>query len=539
MAKQYDYVIVGGGSSACVAAWRLTTQFKARVLVLERGSRRINWIMRMPAGYSKYIERDTYLEMHHSVPTPELNGRAPIVPQANVLGGGSAVNAMVYMRGQARDYDDWDRYFGDNSGWRYDDVLPAFRHIENNGRLNDAYHGINGLLDVTDAGNISEVTEAFIRAAQETGHPYNHDFNGLHQRGVGTMQFTIRRDGFRRRVRCDAASSFLKYADYTGLLTVELGATATKIDMENGRAVGVRYEKGGMEHTVRPEHELLIAAGTYNTAKLMMLSGLGPADHMAELGIPVVADLPGVGANLQDHHEVPLVTKTRTGSASYYGQDKGWRMLKNGIEYLAFGSGPVGTTGVESCCFFDPAGSDRPMIQLYCIPTIYLDRDVKKKKAAGVTLTACLLRPKARGTVRLRSTNPIETPMVDLNFFGHEDDLDLTVDALRAARKIIRAAPMADLMAEELMPGTEVQSDKDWRAYCGEKVKTNYHPVGTAKMGPANDPNAVLDTTLSVRGVRNLRVIDCSSIPFIPSGNTNAIALVLGYRAAGFVAEGS
>lgn len=536
--KTYDYVIVGGGSSACVAAWRLTTMYRARVLVLERANRRINRIMRMPAGYSKYIERDTYLEMHQSVPASNLNGRAPIVPQAKVLGGGSAVNAMVYARGQAKDYDDWDTYLGGNSGWAYEDVLPAFKNIENNARLNDAFHGVGGPLDVTDVSHVSEMTEAFILSAQEVGIPYNHDFNGAEQGGVGTMQYTIGRDKFRRRVRCDAASSFLKLAQDTGLVTVELGATVTKIDVKNGRAIGVRYDKSGAEHSVRPEHEVLVAAGTYNTAKLLMLSGLGPADHLRELDIPIVADLPGVGRNLQDHHEVPLVTKTRTGSATYYGQDKGWRMLKNGIEYLAFGSGPVGTTGVESCCFFDPEGSDRPIIQLYCVPTVYLDRDVKKEKAPGVTLTACLLRPKARGSVRLGSADPYERPKVDLNFFGHEDDLRRTIGALQFARKIVRAGPMADLTAKELMPGEHVQSDEDWRQYCVKQVKTNYHPVGTAKMGPQNDRDAVLDNKFNVRGVENLRVIDCSSVPFIPSGNTNAIALALGYRAASFANEG-
>ncbi len=539
MNKNYDYVIVGGGSSACVAAWRLTTLYGARVLLLERGNKRINWIMRLPAGYSKYIERDTYLEMHQSVPAPELDGRAPIVPQARVLGGGSAVNAMVYMRGQARDYDDWDAYFGGNSGWRYDDVLPVFRSMESNGRLNDAFHGIGGPLDVTDVGNISEMTRAFILAAQRAGIPYNHDFNGTRQGGVGTMQFTIGRDKFGRRVRCDAASSFLKLAEATGLLTVELGAMATRIEVTGNRAVGVQYDRNGTKHAARPDRELLIAAGTYNTAKLLMLSGLGPADHLGEHGIPVVVDLPGVGQHLQDHHEVPLVTKTRAGSATYYGQDKGWRMLKNGIEYLAFGSGPVGTTGVESCCFFDPAGTDRPIIQLYCVPTVYLDRDVKKRKAPGVTLTACLLRPRARGAVRLASANPLDKPKVSLNFFGHADDLKLTIDALRIARKIVRTTPMGDLMAEELMPGQDIETDEDWRRYCGGQVKTNYHPVGTARMGPASDPGAVLDTRFRVRGVDNLRVMDCSSIPFIPSGNTNAIAMALGYRAADFVSEGS
>lgn len=536
MAQKYDYVIAGGGSSACVAAWRLTVEQGARVLVLERGTKRLNWIMRMPAGYSKYIESDKYLEMHQSVLTPTLNGRAPIVPQAKVLGGGSSVNAMVYIRGQAKDYDDWDTYLGGNSGWCYDDILPAFRNVENNARLNDEFHGIGGPLNITDAGNTSPMTEAFILAAQNSGIPYNHDFNGARQAGVGTMQFTIGRDKFGRRVRCDAASSFLQLAQETGLLTVETGATATKIAVENNRAVGLCYEKNGEQHIVRPHGEVLIATGTYNTAKLLMLSGIGPADQLKQHRIPVVVDLPGVGKNLQDHHEVPLVTGTHKGSATYYGQDTSWRMLKNGFEYLAFGSGPVGTTGVESCCFFDPDGSDRPIIQLYCVPTVYLDRDIQKKKSPGVTLTSCLLRPKARGSVKLQSNNPHDMPLVDLNFFGHEDDIRLTIASVRFARNLVRAKPMGHLMTDEILPGALVNSDEDLLKFCAQQVKTNYHPVGTAKMGPAKDPEAVLDSKLCVRGVEGLRVIDCSAVPFIPSGNTNAVALALGYRAADFIA---
>lgn len=535
MAQQYDFVIVGGGSSACAAAWRLTVEQKARVLVLERGKETINWIMRMPAGYSKYIESNKYLEMHQSVPSPKLNGRAPVVPQAKVLGGGSSVNAMVYIRGQATDYDDWDTYLGGNSGWCYNDILPAFRNVENNARLNDEFHGIGGPLDISDVGNISPSSEAFVLAAQDMGIPYNHDFNGARQSGVGTMQFTIGRDKFGRRVRCDAASSFLRLAQETGLLTVEKGATATKIVIEKGRAVGVHYEKGGQEHFAQPDREVLIASGTYNTAKLLMLSGLGPADHLKQHAIPVVADLPGVGCNLQDHHEVPLVTRTHKGSATYYGQDNSWKMLKNGLEYLAFGSGPVGTTGVESCCFYDPDGSDRPIVQLYCVPSVYLDRDIKKEKAPGVTLTSCLLRPKARGSVKLRSNNPHDTPLIDLNFFGHTDDLRLTMASLRFARKLVRAEPMGRLMADEFLPGDAIISDEELQTFCGQQVKTNYHPVGTAKMGPVSDPEAVLDSQLNVRGIENLRVIDCSAVPFIPSGNTNAIALALGYRAADFI----
>jgi choline dehydrogenase len=540
MSPKYDYVIAGGGSSACVAAWRLTVEKGARVLVLERGPSRYDWLMRLPAGYMKYLERDKFLEMHQSTPQSQLNGRAPIVPQSKVLGGGSAVNAMVYMRGQQDDYNGWDQFLGGNSGWSYADMLPAFRTMENNARLNNEYHGIGGPLNVTDAGFVSPATEAFILAAQQCGIPHNSDFNGACQAGVGLMQFTIGRNRNGRLERCDAATAFLTSAHQTGLLTVETGATVAKILMDKGRAVGVQYVSNGTEHVVRPECEVLVAAGTYNTAKLLLLSGLGPADELRDHGIPVIADLPGVGGNLQDHHEVPVINTTHKRAMSYHGEDRGLRMLRNGLQFLAFGSGPVATIGVESCCFYDPDGGTRPTIQLYCVPTIYMDRDVEGfAERAGVTLNSCLLRPKARGSVKLRSADPVDKPVVDLNFLGTPEDIRLSIASMRFAREIFASAPIASMMVSELLPGSAVQSDADLLEFCKRQVKTNYHPVGTARMGREGDSEAVLDTKMCVRGVTGLRVIDCASIPFIPSANTNAVALALGWRAYDMIMSSS
>ena len=535
-ARAYDFIICGGGSAASVAAARLVGEFGYSVLLLERGPRRTNPIMAMPAGYMKYLGRDTFLEMHKSVPQPQLNGRAPTVPVAKVLGGGSAVNAMVYMRGQAEDYDGWAAGLGNAPDWSYEDMLPHFTALEANARFNNRFHGIGGRLRVSEPGYISPTTEQFMLAAQGLGHAYNPDFNGAGQAGVGIMQHTFGQRGTHRQ-RSDARRAFLDPLRRDHRLKIVTGARVDRILIDNGRAVGVRYTVRDEPHEARTDGEVLVGAGTYNSAKLMLLSGLGPADHLADFQIPLVADLPGVGQNLQDHHEVPVIATTK-GKSGYFGQDRGLKMVLNGLQYLLFNSGPVTTTGIESCLFYDPDGGERPTIQLYCAPIIYQDRDVSKAEPTwGVTFTSCLLRPKARGTVRLRSTDPAAQPLVDCNFFGDPDDLRLTLASMRHARKLLETAPLADAIREEILPGPEVTDYAGLARFAAETVKTNYHPVGTLAMGPDSDPMAVVDARLRVRGIERLRVIDCSIMPQIVSGNTNAPAMAIGSKAASLIAE--
>ncbi|MET3898439.1 choline dehydrogenase [Devosia sp. UYZn731] len=536
MAKTYDFIIAGGGSAASVAAMRLVREFGFSVLILERGPRDTAKLMAYPAGYMKYLAREDFLEMHHTVPQPQLGGRGPIVPVAKALGGGSAVNAMVYMRGQREDYDGWAAHLGNETEWSYADMLPHFKGIEANTKFNNEFHGIGGNLRVSEPGHIADTTQDFLLAAQGLGHEFNPDFNGARQNGVGIMQHTYGQWG-RYKERSDAKKAFLDPLSGDDRLSIVTGARVDRIVIENGRAVGVSYTRGGVSHTMHAEREVLVGAGTYNSAKLMMLSGLGPADHLREHGVDVVADIAGVGANLQDHHEVPVIATTK-GKSGYFGEDKGWPMVRNGLQYLLFNSGPVTTTGIEACLFYDPDGGERPTIQLYCAPIVYLDRDVSSAKPTyGVTFTSCLLRPKARGSVRLRSANPDDQPLVNCNFFGHPDDLRLTLASLKVARQLLETEPFKSKIAEELLPGRAVQDEDSLTQFAGQTVKTNYHPSGSLRMGPDGDPMAVVDQRLRVRGVEGLRVIDCSIIPFIPSGNTNAPAMAIGSKAAAMIAE--
>jgi len=515
---------------------RLVHDFGHRVLILERGPRTTNAVMAMPAGYMKYLARDTFLEMHQTVPQPQLGGRAPTVPVAKALGGGSAVNAMVYMRGQREDYDEWSDRLGGEGGWSYDELLPHFTGIESNAIFNDRYHGVDGQLKVSFPAHICDTTEDFLVAAQALGHRFNPDFNGAEQAGVGIMQHTYGQWGRYRR-RSDAKKAFLDPLDGDPRLSIITEATVTRLVIEKGVVQAVEYRHRGETRRVTAEREVLLAAGSYNSAKLLMLSGIGPADHLRSHDIAVAADLP-VGSNLQDHHEVPVIAST-TGRSGYFGQDKGWPMLRNGLQYLLFNSGPVTTTGIEACLFYDPDGGARPTIQLYCAPIVYLDRDVSSARPTwGVTLTSCLLRPRARGTVRLRSLDPLDRPLVNSNFFGDPDDLRLTLASLAHARQVLAAGPLGRKIKEELLPGAGA-SDEDLVKFCGQTVKTNYHPVGTAPMGTDGDARAVVDPQLRVRGIAGLRVIDCSIMPQIVSGNTNAPAMAIGSKAAELVAMGA
>lgn len=530
----YDYVIVGGGSSGCAAASRLVTEHGARVLVLESGGRDSSSLFKMPAGFIKFLKGSRHVVFHQAKAQEALGGRRPIIPQGRVLGGGSTVNGMVYIRGQADDYAEWERATA-GAGWSFRHMLPYFTAQEGNQRLGGAMHGVSGPLKVSDHRHRAPVSDAFVAALQNLGYAFNPDFNGGLQSGVGYLQLTT--DGVRR---VSAVTAFLDPLKDDPRLTVETGCLVTRVLIERGRAVGVAYAAGGALREARAGKEVILAAGAYETPKLLMLSGIGPADELRRHGLEVRVDRPGVGRNLQDHHEVPLVALTHE-NHGYFGEDKGLRMLANGLQYVLFKSGPVTSNGVEACLFVNP---DRPnrdaTLQIYCVPTVHLGKDVDgPPDCAGVTFNACLLRPKARGSVTLASVDPRDPPVVDPNFLGHPDDLRLSIEGLRVARTFLAASPLKEMVAGEIFPGEGVTSDDALAEHCRRTVKTNYHPVGTCRMGTDDDPMAVLTPDLRVRGVQNLRVIDASVMPNIISGNTNATALAVGARAADLIAGGS
>lgn len=529
-----DYIIVGGGSAACVAAWRLVRELNVRVLMIERGPTRASGLARyllpMPAAWMMGIRGSSIVEMHQPIPQKHLNGRSPAVGQAAILGGGSSVNAMVYTRGQHEDYNHWDTFLGGNTGWSFKDMLPHFRSLECNHIFNDEWHGVDGPMHVSATGHICQITEDYILAAQGLGIPFNPDFNGAQQQGVGTMQYST----YRQR-RFNAVQGLLDPLKTNERLTIITDATVSRLIIENGKCKGVAYVASGQEVIVRCEREVFLAAGSYNTPKILMLSGVGPAAHLADHTIKTVVDLPGVGQNLQDHHEVPVVAATN-GHFGYYGEDKGFKALRNGLQYLLFGTGPVAGNGVGACAYFDPEGGPRPTIKMYCIPTVYLDGDIKDVKSQeGVTLNACLLRPQSRGSVRLRSADVFAKPVVDNNYLAEAADLRIEIAGLRYAREILKSNPLSKRISHELLPGKDVTDDTGLAAHCRRTVKTNWHPIGTCRMGPANDPLAVLDASLRVKGVEGLRVIDASAMPFIPSGNTNAPTMALAHKAVDFL----
>lgn len=528
----YDYAVVGGGSSGSLVAGRLAAA-GARVLVLEAGGSDRHPLIRMPAGFVRLLSVAKYMWFYQSTVQQRLHGRQPVVPTGRVIGGGSSVNAMVYIRGQAADYAPWVEATGD-AGWGWPELLARFRAMERNNRFNDARHGIEGPLAVSDPVHICKLSRAYVLAAQEAGIAFTPDFNGPRQAGTGFFQLTTRNG---RRV--SAADAFLHPARATGRLEVLTGCLVHRVLVENGRATGVEYSRAGRVETARAAREVVLCAGAIATPKVLMLSGIGPHFHLKERGIRTLVDLDGVGQNLQDHTEVPVLAFC-SGPHGYFGQDRGWNLVRNGLQYLMFRTGPVASNGVEACSFFDPDDlSAEAKIQQFCVPSVYLDRDTAGdlRPSWGVTLNSCVLRPGSRGSVRLASADPNDQPLVDPNYFEDPEDLRLSIGGVRQARRILAQKPLRAMIAREVFPGPDRDSDEAIAEHAKRFVKTVYHPVGTARMGREADARAVVTPELRVKGVEGLRVADASVMPTIISGNTNSTTLVIADRAVSFMLQ--
>jgi len=536
MSEVYDHIVIGGGASGCVAAARLVTDGDRRVLLLEAGHSHHHPLLDMPPGIFKLINGSKYMTYHQTVPQEHLDGRVHDIPQGNVLGGGSSVNAQVYMRGRPNDYDEWDqllRSCNDGAAWDWSTVLEHFKRIEGNNRLCNDLHGTDGPLLVSDPGYIDDVSRWFVQSVQAMGEPFTHDFNGPTQRGVGFYQFMNRRGK-----RSSAAYAYVEPLKDDPRLTVRLRSAVRKINVENGRATSVTYtDASGIQRTAHANSDIIVSAGALVTPKLLMLSGLGPAEHLREMGIDTIVDLPGVGQNLIDHPEVPTIS-IANGRHGYYRQGVGWRMLRNGLQFKMFGTGPITTAGFEAGAFVNPEDREAPpSIQAFCVPIVYLDRDLLKvfDDTYGITITTVLVKPKSRGFVKLRSSNPDDMPLVSPNLLKHPDDMKTMIAGQRFFREALTSGALGKRVEKVIAPEDTDLSDEAMAAHCRRFVKTNYHPASTARMGADGDETAVLDARLRVRGVDNLRVCDMSAVPNINAGNTNAPAMMLGDRCADFI----
>jgi choline dehydrogenase-like flavoprotein len=535
MTETFDHIVVGGGSSGCAATARLV-EGGARVLLLEGGHSHRHPLLDMPPGVFKLLKNGSkFFTIHTSTPQEHLDGRVTEIPQGNVLGGGSSVNGQAYVRGRPSDYDGWHETLRGNNdaiGWSWQDVLPHFIRMEGNTRLNNELHGCDGPLIVSDPGHVNEMARWFVQSMQAQGEPYNPDFNGSSQRGVGYFQFT-----YHQGQRCSAAYAFIAPLENDPKLTLKLEASVQKIIIENGRAVGVVYKDASGVHEARADGEVILSAGAYITPKIMMLSGLGPADHLSSHGINVVEDIPGVGQNLNDHPDVSIVARVN-GPYGYFKQDSGWNMIRNGLQFRLFGTGPITTTGLEAACFVNPTDPGAPPThEAYCIPVLYLPPEMlgPEGDGYGTSIQIVLLQPHSRGEVKLGSANPDDMPLVSPNFLKDPRDLETMITGLRFFRQTLETKPIADRIEKIIAPDPDDFSDETLATHCKKMVKTNYHPVGTAKMGADGDEMAVLDARMRVRGIAGLRVCDMSAVPQIPAGNTNAPAMMLGDRCADLV----
>lgn len=522
----YDYLIIGAGSAGCVLANRLTEDPDCRVLLLEAGPRDWHPFIHMPAGLAKLVGQKGVNWNYDTAPEPQLGGRRLWWPRGKVLGGSSSINAMCYTRGVAGDYDDWAALGA--TGWNWERALPYFKRAERNSRGADALHGADGPLYVSDLRYTNPLSSAFIDAGQQAGHRRNDDFNGEDQTGFGFYQVT-QKDG----ARCSAAVAYLGPARSRPNLDVVTGALVRRILLENGRAVGVAYARGGREVKVRAEREVLLSGGAINSPQLLMLSGIGPAEHLQRHGITVKVDAPQVGQNLQDHldictlqHSTQRVTYDRTSE------------LKTAFDYFLRGhSGPGSSNIAEAGAFVRSplAPDDRADIQLHFVPAMLDDHGRNRLAGDGYTVHACFLRPRSRGHIRLNNADPRTDARIEANYLSDPEgfDLKMMVECAKLSRELFAQRAFDAYRGAPIYPSRTDLSDSELVDFVRAKAETVYHPTGTCRMG--SDEASVVDPQLRVRGVEGLRVIDASVMPQLIGGNTNAPTIMIAERASDLI----
>jgi choline dehydrogenase len=514
----YDYIIVGAGSAGCVLANRLTEDPLVRVLLLEAGGadskREIQVPMFFTRNFGSAVDWGYMTEAE-----PHLQNRQVYWPRGKVLGGSSSINAMIYIRGHHSDYDQWSAL--GNQGWSYREVLPYFKKAENQERGASAYHGVGGPLNVCDPRSPSVVSQVFVEAGKECGFAKNPDFNGASQEGFGLFQLTQKKGR-----RHSAADAYLRPALQRSNLAVETGVHVCAVLFQGTRAVGVKYLRAGETLEARAERETILCAGAVGSPQLLLLSGVGPADQLRSFNIPVVADVPGVGNNLQDHLVLALIHECKCPVTLATAES-----FRNRLRYKYFKQGPL-TSNLGEGGGFVKLSLERaaPDLQFHFAPNSFYDRGPEPLKDHFFSFVPTLIRPSSRGSIRLRSNNPADPPRILANYLSQAGDVEVLVKGLKLARTLVRAKAFDQFRGQEIYPGPDVHSDQDLRAYTRKMAETLFHPAGTCKMG--RDQAAVVDSELRVRGTEGLRVVDASIMPVVPGGNINAATIMLAEKAA-------
>ena len=526
--NEFDYVVIGGGSAGCAVAGRLTEDPAVTLALVEAGGKGDSWIVTTPAAVAMMLPTPINNWAFETEPQPGLGGRRGYQPRGRMLGGSSGLNAMVYIRGHRSDYDHWAAL--GNTGWAYDDVLPYFKRSEHNEDFADQWHGRSGPLNVARPRTDNPFQEIYLQAAREAQFRIVEDFNGADQEGLGVYQVTQKNGE-----RWSAARAYVHpHLGARANLAVETGARVRRILFEGRRAVGIELDQGGRTRILRARREVILSAGALQSPQILMLSGVGPGDHLRRFGVTVVHDVPDVGRNLQDHPD--FIFAYRSNSLDLLGlSPRGTvRAAREIARYRRERRGMI-TSNAAECGGFLKTRPDLPApdIQLHFVVAIIENHARTIRLGHGFSCHVCLLRPKSRGRVALASADPFSAPSIDPNFLGHADDLDDMVAGFKTTRRLMEAPALTAMRTEDLVTA-DVRSDDDIRAILRARVDTVYHPVGTCRMGV--DAAAVVDPALKVRGVDGLRVVDVSIMPTLIGGNTNAPAMMIGEKAADMIA---
>ncbi len=529
--ETFDYIVVGAGSSGAVVAARLSENGRHRVLLLEAGTEGSGYFWsRIPVGVSKMIDHPAVNWCFTSEPDEGSGGRRIEVPRGKMLGGSSSINGMVYIRGQAQDYDHWAQL--GNRGWSWDDVLPVFKRMERYDGGSDDYHGRSGPLRVTDTPRHKvPLLEKMIAAADKIGLPFNPDLNGASQEGIGMSQVTIARGR-----RQSTAYCYLDPARSRPNLVIRQGALARTLVLEGKRCVGVRYAVGDREHEARASREVVVSSGSINSPKLLELSGIGRGELLRERGIAPVHELRGVGENLRDHYSPRVKFAIATPNATFNDNARGWRLAREALKYALWGEGFLAMTSVPIRLYFRTRpGLETPDATVSILPFLYerVGHERRISKRRGITMNVNVLRSESTGSVHVKSADPAEPPAIRFNFLSARADREGVVAAIRKGRELMSTSPMREIVSEEIAPGPLVQSDDELIDWVRHNAETTYHPVGTCRMG--SDPQAVVDPELRVHGIAGLRIADASIMPTLTSGNTNAPCIMIGEKCAEMV----